>query len=468
MAIVGLSLGLGIILASAAPTVNILGKYAVVNLNATTTANTNFTVSGTVAFVGLGSTGSPCLIISSSSGLIATSTCGGSDAITTSSQLVNGQWLIASAYNTIYSTTTQPAISASSPITLSATGNLTWSNVFGFSSSTPSSTINGFTGTIFDILAGSGLSRSITNGSTTFYGVATSTAQKWTANQEFLAFASTTQLISASTTLNGQTQTASVSSTNITASGYGVFPALSFTNASGTNLDASNYLRIGSVNVVTSSVTSALRLATASGADSAYGGASACAASNFVTTISAAGATTCSSAITSLANVSSTNITVSGYLQIASPNSIKDANGNSYSTSTPASLAGKYLGVLGSQLTVSSTLASTTAAATNWDATTTAQYRYFLLMAPNYPFTLSSFSCENVFATTTYEIIRTTDAVATSGVEIIPSITCSAGVANTTSTFANSTLTSGQFMVAAVTSTVGTPTRDSIWWAGFK
>ncbi len=76
----------------AAPLTNLLGNYAVVGQNATSTANANFTASGTIAFITLSSGGSPCLTIGST-GLLSTSTCGTGSFTTTT---ING--LSATAY----------------------------------------------------------------------------------------------------------------------------------------------------------------------------------------------------------------------------------------------------------------------------------------------------------------------------------------------------------------------------------
>ncbi len=72
--LVALSLLGGFFVVKAAPSFNILGNYAGVGVNSTTTANANFTVSSSLAIAGLASAGSPCLIVSST-GLVSTSTC---------------------------------------------------------------------------------------------------------------------------------------------------------------------------------------------------------------------------------------------------------------------------------------------------------------------------------------------------------------------------------------------------------
>lgn len=79
-------LSLGYLMTLAAPIVNILGDRVLVALNATTTANANFTASGTIAFITLQSAGGPCLSIGAT-GLLSTSTCGAGTFTTTT---ING------------------------------------------------------------------------------------------------------------------------------------------------------------------------------------------------------------------------------------------------------------------------------------------------------------------------------------------------------------------------------------------
>ena len=65
---------------------------------------------------------------------------------------------------------------------------------------------------------------------------------------------SSTLIIQGVTELRGQTNAQSVSSTNAEASGYGRFPTLTFTSASGTNIDLTGYLKINGDSVATSAV----------------------------------------------------------------------------------------------------------------------------------------------------------------------------------------------------------------------
>ncbi|MBI4094646.1 MAG: hypothetical protein HY435_00430 [Candidatus Liptonbacteria bacterium] len=68
--------------------------------------------------------------------------------------------------------------------------------------------------------------------------------------ETYFAVAKSGQTIVSSTLLvRDQSTLASVSSTNITASGYGLFPTLRFTNASGTNLTASGFLQGATLNI---------------------------------------------------------------------------------------------------------------------------------------------------------------------------------------------------------------------------
>lgn len=105
----------GLNYAGAVPNIFILGNTAVVGLTATTTANANFTASGTVAFVTLASAGSPCLVVGTT-GLISTSTCGGSSFTTTT---ING--LSSTAY-------TFAVGSGGIVITTSSLGTVTFQN----------------------------------------------------------------------------------------------------------------------------------------------------------------------------------------------------------------------------------------------------------------------------------------------------------------------------------------------------
>lgn len=157
-----------------------------------------------------------------------------------------------------------------------------------------------------------------------------------------------------------------------------------------------------------------------------------------------------------------------------------DASGNRYATSTatganPTATAGTTA-VNGTANTfmrsdaapaIGTVFASSTYSVTNYDATTTGQYAYFLMMVPDFTFTFANMGCMNAAATTTYDIMTTsTSAIATSGIRIA-ALYC--GISSTsTITFVSSTIAKGSYLIAVTSSTAGTPTRDEIWWSGYK
>jgi hypothetical protein len=110
--------------------------------------------------------------------------------------------------------------------------------------------------------------------------------------------------------------------------------------------------------------------------------------------------------------------------------------------------------------------ASTTIPATNYDATTTGEYAYFVFTAADFSFTISNFGCQNVAATTSYQLIRTTSSINKAGQDVTSS-TCGTAVTNQTS-FATTSIPAGTFLIAKTSSTAGTPTRDELWLNGFK
>ncbi|KKK69751.1 hypothetical protein LCGC14_2930890, partial [marine sediment metagenome] len=89
------------------PAVNIIGNYGVVGtgIYATTTANANFTASGTIAFITLSSAGSSCLTIGAT-GLIATTTCGGSVAGSNTQVQFNNGGVFGASSNFTYNLST--------------------------------------------------------------------------------------------------------------------------------------------------------------------------------------------------------------------------------------------------------------------------------------------------------------------------------------------------------------------------
>jgi len=115
-----------------------------------------------------------------------------------------------------------------------------------------------------------------------------------------------------------------------------------------------------------------------------------------------------------------------------------------------------------------SNVASTTISITNWDATTTGQYGFFMITAGDFGLTLDNISCHNVAATTTYNFIDTTSSVNTTG-QTVATSTCGT-TSNTigSTAFTTTTIPAGTFLIGVVSSTAGTPTRDEIRIHGFK
>ena len=172
--------------------------------------------------------------------------------------------------------------------------------------------------------------------------------------------------------------------------------------------------------------------------------------------------------ISATGNVTTTNLTVTTITSalLTSNTSGKISEYLGATCPTTATYAVIALGVAGA-ITCTSTLASSSKVATIYDATTTGQYAYALLAAPDYNLTIANFNCQTVIATTTYQIERITSANATSGTTMVTNLTCGT-TAVTTSTIATSTVLAGQFMLAITSSTSGTPTRDSLWWRETK
>lgn len=142
------------------------------------------------------------------------------------------------------------------------------------------------------------------------------------------------------------------------------------------------------------------------------------------------------------------------------PGSTLTVNGT-ISISNPQGLAGPYLGVSGSDLTVSSTLASSSVSFDIYNATTTAPYNFSKVFTANAKKITSVACSEYAAATTTIELFYTTSVTATTGTTVLSSITCGQAGASATS-FTNATVPAGDYLMADVTATAGTPTWTTV------
>ncbi len=137
-----------------------------------------------------------------------------------------------------------------------------------------------------------------------------------------------------------------------------------------------------------------------------------------------------------------------------------------YSTSTPSSLAGVYLGTSGSSLTVSSTLASGTIQFSISNATTTTGYNMSPpVLIPSNGTVTSAFCIDNAGTSTILIWRQTAYSATTSTADIVSSLSCGIAGGSTTS-FGTSTLISGNYLRFVVSSTVGTSqtTGVGIWY----
>jgi hypothetical protein len=208
----------------------------------------------------------------------------------------------------------------------------------------------------------------------------------------------------------------------------------------------------------------ALDLLDANGGITAYAGASACSAGNAVTTISATGSTTCSSFLT--AAITSVNGMTNANAAIVAGNGLGMATSSSGSNSTTTLSIkgpGAYLGLDGSsQLTVSSTLPSSTVMFPFYDATTTEPYRRMKIRIP-FAATIASLYCdEYAAATSTMSLYRVdSNGTTTIAATVYEGLAC--GKAGTsTATFTSSTIPLGTFLMAVVSSTAGTPSLTTL------
>lgn len=165
-------------------------------------------------------------------------------------------------------------------------------------------------------------------------------------------------------------------------------------------------------------------------------------------TVSGAGAAGTTLVVKYLLEQTSTPLTVSG--------NVVQYNGVAVSTSTPASLAGPYLAVSGSsQLTVSSTLASSSWKFIISNATTTNNTTNIFRWKSDQQVNVSEFDCSDTVGTTTLFFFQPTTYTTTTPSSTILSAFACGTAGNTTTT--NLTYGAANPFIVEVTSTLGTP-----------
>ena len=171
--------------------------------------------------------------------------------------------------------------------------------------------------------------------------------------------------------------------------------------------------------------------------EGAYGGTGTCAASGMISALSATGAATCISSTTQLTNLNLGRIATSG--------------------------VGAYMQITGGNLTVSSTLPSSSVSFNFPISTTTAPYSY----AAQYNETVKNIGwidCTEAAANATdtisvgYATTSVKAVVGTIGAFILSNFTCGS-VQDQTTTFTNSSIPIGSWIITEVSSTVGSPTN---------
>jgi hypothetical protein len=152
-----------------------------------------------------------------------------------------------------------------------------------------------------------------------------------------------------------------------------------------------------------------------------------------------------------------------------------DANGNKFVTSTPS--AANPAATVGASATngsantfmrsdaapaLASQFASSSFSYNFYDPTSTAPYRFARWPASK-TITIAQVSCtEYAAATTTVELFKnSTLSTTTLGTDVVASIQCGINGTSTTS-FTTSTLNAGDFLIANVTSTAGTPSWTTV------
>lgn len=208
------------------------------------------------------------------------------------------------------STTTNATTTSLSTTTICLTGDTcrtTWPSGGSSASSTLLTDNNGFSGlnTFTDLKL---VTRSTTTNATTtnFFATTASTSALFGANlltcngaSSALTYTATTGLFGCNTISAGSSASSTLLTDNNGFTGLNTFSDLKLvTRSTTTNATTTGAHSIGSAsttNLRIDTAKSALLLTNSSGDVSVYGGASGCAANNFVTTISALGATTCGS-----------------------------------------------------------------------------------------------------------------------------------------------------------------------------
>ena len=191
--------------------------------------------------------------------------------ISTSSAVTKNNWTYWSGTNTIDSTSSQPILSVNASGTIIQIGSISATGTISIGVSQNLSTYNNNAG----FLTGNQtitLTGPITgSGATT---IATTCANCATGGVDVGTTSTVTH--------------AGLTATNVTSTAHSTLTA-----ASSTNIDATGYVKVNGVKVVTSSVTSALLSADTGGGIGGYAGTGPCSANTFMTTVSAAGAQTC-------------------------------------------------------------------------------------------------------------------------------------------------------------------------------
>ena len=484
-------------IAFAAPTFNILGNYAGVAVNGTTTANANFTASGTIAFPNLTNT---ILGTDGNGKLVATTTSAGTGSVSTSSDPT--QYNFPYWFNTTgglsgtstmrYDPTTGAILIGTSTAPTGYLLNIATTSQIFFINSNGQIGIGGSSTTMqvgsqaypADLSihndAGSAFSSEVeihkhaTNaglggGANLFFARSQGTMpvplvvnsgnyaysisglgydgsiyqQSTRIDSVFEGTPSSTQmagrLVFSTTPTTG---TSTVERFRIDSTGLVQTMGVSSSSESRTPSSTAGTLTVGTLNGVLKGTTGAVGTAT-NGTDYTLVTTNTCASYQIVTGVSATGTVTCSP------NTPSSTIPSPGNPTATISTTAVNGTANSYmrSDGSPA---------LGSQY------ASSSVSINMYDVTSTAPYKYARWRS-NRALTLTEVTCnEYAAATTTIELSKVSSiATTTSNTLMVLALTCGQA-GNTTSTFASSSISYGDSIIANVTSSVGTPLWTAI------